>query len=215
MKDFMENWKTDSRFRTKVKLGLYTLFVAIVAIFAFSTRNNVSIDNLQDDNNSNTNEKNTPITIPQKYNYIINITINENSYQYTGTKESTKESITKMSNGIVTNYRYENENYYKEENGIYVVTAKEEIYDIVNYNYLKLETINQYLSKATNSNNQYLVYLKDIILGNDSKEYITITKNDNNINNLSKINIDYTSLMKLFDNTIENYLIEIKIEGIE
>ena len=79
-------------------------------------------------------------------------------------------------------------------------------YDIVNYNYLKLETINEYLSKPVKRENEYLVYLKDIILGPGSEDYIIITKEDN------IINIDYTELMKNFDKTIENYSIKIEIE---
>ena len=59
---------------------------------------------------------------------------------------------------------------------------------------------------STKKDNQYLVYLKDIVLGSDSQEYITITKEED------KINIDYTSLMNQFDKTIDNYTVEFVIE---
>ena len=95
------------------------------------------------------------------------------------------------------------------DNDIYVKTTKDEVYDIVNYNYLNLETINEYLSKATANNNQYLVYLKDIILGNDSEDYFVILIND------KTIDIDYTPLMKQFNSKINNYKVTIKIEVIE
>ena len=220
MKDFMEKWNTDSRFKTKVKLGLYTLFVIFVAIFAIANRGDIPQENLEDDTNISANENNNPndkvsIEIPKNYNYTINIRRNNNDYQYIGTKTDSTETITKTVLDTTTNYKYEAGNYYKEDNDIYVITTKDEIYDIVNYNYLNLETINQYLSKSIKENNQYLVYLKDIILGNDTEDYITITITNNSISNQSNININYTSLMKIFDNNIENYIVTIKIEEIE
>ena len=77
-------------------------------------------------------------------------------------------------------------------------------------NYINLESINSYLEKAKSSNNnQYLVYLKDIILGNDSEEYFTILINDD------KINIDYTPLIKQFNHDIKKYKVNIQINEIE
>ena len=210
MKEFIEKWNSDSRFKTKIKLSLYTLFVVLVAIFAISSKNDISENQFEEEYNQNKQEQNKNINniieIPNKYNYKISININEKYYQYTGTKENQKESITKEAEGVITNYINENNNYYKEYEDSYILTTKEDVYDIVNYNYLKLETINEYLSKSVKRENEYLVYLKDIILGNDSEDYIIITKEDN------IINVDYTKLMKNFDKTIENYSIKIEIE---
>lgn len=221
MQDFMEKWNNDPRFKTKTKLSLYTLFVVFVAIFAVSSNNNTPTNELQnqqpEENNNtvindenNNNDSTNKIEIPSEYNYEIDITINESNYKYTGIKNTLRETITKETNNIIENYIYENDNYYiEEETDSYVLTTKEEVYDIVDYNYLNLETINEYLSKSTQVENQYLVYLKDIILGNDSEEYITITKENN------KINIDYTNLVSYFDKSINQYLINIKIDEIE
>lgn len=210
MKEFIEKWNSDSRFKTKIKLSLYTLFVVLVAIFAISSKNDISENQFEEEYNQNKQEQNKNINniieIPNKYNYKISININEKYYQYTGIKENQKESITKEAEGVITNYINENNNYYKEYEDSYILTTKEDVYDIVNYNYLKLETINEYLSKSVKRENEYLVYLKDIILGNGSEDYIIITKEDN------IINVDYTELMKNFDKTIENYSIKIEIE---
>lgn len=213
MKNFIEKWNNEPRYKTKIKLGLYTLFVVIVSLFAISS-NRSSINNTLDmdynDTNGETNETETiTIELPEKYKYTKTITINQKNYQYTGIKDSQKESITKNIDGIKSNYAYENSNYYKEEFGTYTLTTKEEVYDMIGYNYLKPDTINAYLSKSTKEEEKYLVYLKDIILGNDSEEYITIKLNGNNIN------IDYTSLMKIFDNTVESYIYDVVIEEIE
>lgn len=211
MKNFMEKWNSEPKFKTKVKLSLYTIFVVFVSIFAISTKGNVSTNEFKQENDNNgisdkQEKKDDIIKIPSKYNYKINVTIDESKYIYIGTKENNKETIKKEVNNVITNYIYENNSYYKEDDGNYILTSKDEVYDIVDYNYLKLETINEYISKSTKNGNQYLVYLKDIILGNDSEEYIIITLNEN------KINIDYTVLIKNFDKNINNYLVKIEIE---
>lgn len=217
MQDFMQKWNNDPRFKTKIKLSLYTIFFVFVAIFAVSGRNNIPTNEIQNEipeennttnenkieNNDNTNET---INIPSEYDYNINITINDSNYQYAGKKNNIKETITKIVDNIETNYIYENNDYYKEnDTENYLLTTKEEVYDIVDYSYLDLNTINQYLAKSTKTENQYLVYLKDIILGNDSEDYITITLEEN------KINVDYTNLFSYFDKSIAKYLIEIEI----
>lgn len=216
MKEFIEKWKTDSRFKTKVKLGLYTLFVVFVAIFALSGNANLPEENLENEYNENNNtilNDEISIKIPEEYEYKIKVTKNNNDYKFEGRKQNKKVTIIKTTDNIVTNYIYENNNYYKEENQIYILTEKETVYEPVNYNYINLDTINQYLSKSQKEDNKYLVYLKDIILGNDSEEYITITKNT--IDNQYQINVDYTPLMKLFDKNIENYLVNINIDELE
>lgn len=212
MNEFKEKWNNDHRFQTKIKLLLYTLFVIFVAIFALSNQPTVTTDELEDKYNNNSSQKEenySIIKIPNEYNYTIKIIVNDNEYQYNGTKTTKRENITKKINDNITNYIYENDNYYKENDGNYILCSKEEIYDIVNFDYLNLTTINQYLSKSQKIDNQYLVYLKDIILGNNSNDYIKITINENDID------IDYTSLVKTFDKKNEKYLVNIKIENIE
>ena len=48
MQDFIQKWNDDPRYKTKIKLTVYTLFVIFVAIFAVSSNNN--IENKEDDN---------------------------------------------------------------------------------------------------------------------------------------------------------------------
>lgn len=203
MNEFIEKWKTDPRYKTKIKLGVSTLFVVLVSIFAFATRQPVSTDIVD---NSAKQEEKTKINIPDEYVYTIKITINEKEYLYNGTKKQEQETIAKTVDDTTTNYIFEKDTYYKDSIGLSNITTKEEVYDILNYNYIDLETINKYLSVSTKKDNQYLVYLKDIVLGSDSQEYITITKEED------KINIDYTSLMNQFDKTIDNYTVEFVIE---
>lgn len=211
MNEFKEKWNTDSRFRTKIKLSLYTLFVILVGVFAISNRSTIPLEEseIENDNQSQKEENNDILKIPDEYNYTINIKINDKEYEYIGTKTFQRENITKKVEDTTINYIYENDNYYKEINENYILSTKEEVYDIVNYDYINLSTINEYLSKSSKEENRYLVYLKDIILGNNSNDYITITINQDNFD------IDYTSLSRTFDKAIEKYIINIEIESIE
>ena len=210
MEDFLEKWKSDKRYRTKIKLLAYTIFIIIIFIYALtldtSPRN---YEDISDINNNSINKTADIIKIPEQYEYIIKIKIDDKEYKYSGIQTTEKRTIKKEIDDKVTNYIYQNNQYYLEDSiniNNYVTTTKEEVYDIVNYNYINLTTINEYLKKATKDNNQYLVYLKDIILGNESDRYFVIDINDKNIF------VDYTVLMKEFNNNIKTYTVNYEIK---
>lgn len=211
MKDFLEKWNKDRRYRTKIKLILYTAFIIFISIYAFTldTANpNINLKEKQKDQELNKNKEENIIKIPEEYEYTIKINIDEKSYEYTGKKLNDKEYIEKKADDKITNYIYQNNNYYIEDTmktDNYIITTKDEVYDIINYNYINLNTINEYLKKSSKNDNQYIVYLKDIILGNESNDYIVIDINENNIF------IDYTVLMKEFNNNLKKYQVIIEI----
>ena len=212
MKDFLDKWKKDKKYQTKIKLLIYTSFVVIVSIFAISNRNITANNQLEEyDNNLNNKQEdsvsnNELIEIPQKYNYTINININDKEYEYVGIKTQLEEIITKKDDKNIKNYIYKDGRYYIEENENYILTNETEVYNLISKNYLELSTINVYLSKSIKQDNQYIVYLKDIILVDNTDDYIIIEKNDN------KINIDYTTLINNFNKNINKCLVNIKIE---
>ena len=205
-KEFLEKWKSDKKYRTKIKLIAYTAFVVIVSVYALALNNNTPTNTSILDNTETNNEIVTnKINIPDDYNYKITINIDDQIYTYSGQKTIGEETITKDSNGVVTNYRYSNNEYYALVDDVYQLTTKKDVYDVVKYNYINLESINTYLSKAYQNNNEYWVYLKDVILGNESNDNFIITLNDN------FINIDYTPLVREFDHNIQKYLVNIEI----
>ena len=65
------------------------------------------------------------------------------------------------------------------------------------------------MSKSKIENKKNIVFLKDIIFGNTSEEYITISIDDN------IVNVDYTALMNNFNKSVEKNIVEIIIEDIE
>lgn len=217
MDEFLKKWKEDPKYKTKIKLLLYILFVALVSVYALTANNNPSsqsdeIDQVlngtsKEENKTNTNKD--TIVVPNKYNYQIKITIDDKEYLYTGTKTEEQMTINKNQNDTLTKYILKDNKYYVLNNDTPILTTKEDVYDEINYNYIDIPNINLYLNNAKKDNNQYLVYLKDIILGNTSEEYFVITINDN------RINIDYKPLIKQFNQDIIKYIVEIKIEEIE
>ena len=207
-KEFIEKWKTDKKYQAKIKLLLYGLFIIFVTIYALMLNNSVVYNNITNDTNLNetTTDDNYIISIKDNYKYLIRVNIDDKKIEYTKTKNNDNIMITKTIDNITTNYIYKNNEYFIEDNDIYLKTTKDEVYDIVNYNYINIDSINNYLKTATKNNNQYIIYLKDIILNNQSNDYFVILINNN------EINIDYTPLVKEYNSSIEKYKVYIKIE---
>lgn len=200
-----ERWK-DKRERAKLELMLYGIFFLVVIVFL--RVGNMSSSTLE----SNSNEDTFISLITDNYEYNINITINDMVYNYSGKVLGYNASIIKNVSGNSDYFYKKSDMYYEldKDNG-YILTNKEEVYNIINYNYLDINTIKEYIKLSTLDNGIYKVNVSDIILSSDGEEYITI-KIDN-INNI--VLIDYTNLFKINDNTIDNYLVEITYSNID
>ncbi|MCI7241068.1 MAG: hypothetical protein MR550_00780 [Bacilli bacterium] len=203
-KTFKEKWQ-DKRYQAKIKLSGYSIFVVIAIIMILvegATNNkNTIIDNGLEDNKTikdNTDTKDNKLfTINYPYiielNYNIDNTKNNITYKYSN--NNNELLITKTNNDIVTNYKYISNKYYVENNDKYILTNINKVYDIIDYEYLDIDNINNYLNNATLENDIYKVYLKDIILNNTSDKYITIKLLDNSVE------IDYTYLLNILNNS--------------
>ena len=211
MNDFIKKWNSDKKFKAVIKLLLYFLFFIVVAIYAVLSNKNASqIDTEKNIENNeiinNQQQQNSIINIGDNYKYTATITINDEQIKYVYSKEQGLLNIKKIRNLIETNYIIENNNYYIKENDNKILTTKDNIYDIVCPNCFDINSINEYLNKGIKENNNYKIYLKDIILAEKGDEYITITTDNN------QIYADYTSLLQVFNNQIVKYTVNIKIE---
>ena len=211
MNDFIKKWNSDKKFKAVIKLLLYFLFFIVVAIYAVLSNKNASqIDKEKNIENNeiinNQQQQNSIINIGDNYKYTATITINDEQIKYVYSKEQDLLNIKKIRNLIETNYIIENNNYYIKENDNKILTTKDNIYDIVCPNCFDINSINEYLNKGIKENNNYKIYLKDIILAEKGDEYITITTDNN------QIYADYTSLLQVFNNQIVKYTVNIKIE---
>lgn len=203
-KTFKEKWQ-DKKYQAKIKLSGYSIFVVIAIIMILvggaSNNKNTIIDNGLEDNKTikdNTDTKDNKLfTIAYPYiielNYNIDNTKNKITYKYSN--NNNELLITKTNNDTVTNYKYISNKYYIENNDNYILTNINKVYDIIDYEYLDIDNINNYLNNATLENDIYKVYLKDIILNNTSDKYITIKLLDNSVE------IDYTYLLNTLNNS--------------
>jgi len=215
-KTFKEKWQ-DKKYQAKVKLSGYGIFVLIVVLMLSVGGGNVPEDNYNnlEDNPSNNvpEEENKKIEFnkPDVNNYTYETTISTKKddiikeYYYHGKVLDAYEEVVKEVEKNFNTYRIKDNKYYLYNNDKYVLTTEKEVYDILDYNYLNIDNINNYLSLSKVVDNKYQVYLKDIILDNVSEDYITITVEE------SSLNIDYTKLINTLENEEYNsYVVNIK-----
>lgn len=198
-----EKWN-DKRERAKIELILYAIFFIGVIIFV-RVGNNIS------NNNINTSDNLFISQINDNYSYDIKININDNNYEYIGKVLGYNSTIEKKENNTDEYFYKKNDKYYKldQDNG-YILFNKNDIYDVINYDYMDINNIKEYIKTSNNDNGIYKVKISDIILNSSSSDYITI-KIDN-INNT--IEIDYTNLLRINDNNITKAIVNITYSDI-
>ena len=198
-----EKWN-DKRERAKIELILYTIFFIGVIIFV-RVGNNIS------NNNINTSDNLFISQINDNYSYDIKININDNNYEYIGKVLGYNSTIEKKDSNTDEYFYKKNDKYYKldQDNG-YILSNKNDIYDVINYDYMDINNIKEYIKTSNNDNGIYKVKISDIILNSSSSDYITI-KIDN-INNT--IEIDYTNLLRINDSNITKAIVNITYNDI-
>lgn len=198
-----EKWN-DKRERAKIELILYVIFFIGVIIFV-RVGNNIS------NNNINTSDNLFISQINDNYSYDIKININDNNYEYIGKVLGYNSTIEKKDSNTDEYFYKKNDKYYKldQDNG-YILSNKNDIYDVINYDYMDINNIKEYIKTSNNDNGIYIVKISDIILNSSSSDYITIKLD--NINNT--IEIDYTNLLRINDNNITKAIVTITYSNI-
>lgn len=198
-----EKWN-DKRERAKIELILYAIFFIGVIIFV-RVGNNIS------NNNINTSDNLFISQINDNYSYDIKININDNNYEYIGKVLGYNSTIEKKDSNTDEYFYKKNDKYYKldQDNG-YILSNKNDIYDVINYDYMDINNIKEYIKISNNDNGIYKVKISDIILNSSSSDYITIKLG--NINNT--IEIDYTNLLRINDNNITKAIVTITYSDI-
>ena len=199
-----ERWK-DKRERAKIELMLYGIFFLIIIVFARisnSMSNNIP---KEEDNKIFISE------ITDNYSYDIDITIDNDNYKYYGKVLGHNMNIHKV---VDTEdeyfYKMNNKYYILDDNGNYILTNDKEIFSYIDYRYLDINTIKEYIKMGTLNNNIYTIKVSDILLNNNSNDVITITVDDIN----KELIIDYTNLFKVNNNNLYKELVRIKYSNI-
>lgn len=200
-----ERWK-DKRERAKIELMLYGIFFLVIIIFArISSSMSTNIPKDNDINNTFIDK------ITDNYQYDIDITIDNNKYKYFGKKLGNNMSITRIV-GTKEEYFYQmNDKYYiLDTKGNYILTTAEDIYPYIEYRYLNINNIKQFIKLGTKNDTVYSVKVSDIVLNNNSTDTITLTVNEEDKNIL----IDYTNLFKIDNSNINKAEVNIKYSNI-
>ena len=198
-----EKWN-DNIERAKIELLLYVIFFVSVIVFV-RIENNTSNNNINDLDNLFISQ------INDNYSYDIKININDNNYEYIGKVLGYNSTIEKKDSNTDEYFYKKNDKYYKldQDNG-YILSNKNDIYDVINYDYMDINNIKEYIKTSNNDNDIYKVKISDIILNSSSSDYITIKLD--NINNT--IEIDYTNLLRINDNNITKAIVTITYSNI-
>ena len=185
---------------------LYGIFFLVIIIFArISSSMSTNIPKDNDINNTFIDE------ITDNYQYDIDITIDNNKYKYSGKKLGNNMSITRIV-GTKEEFFYQmNDKYYiLDTRGNYILTTAEDIYPYIEYRYLNINNIKQFIKLGTKNDTVYSVKVSDIVLNNNSADTITLTVNEEDKNIL----IDYTNLFKIDNSNINKAEVNIKYSNI-
>lgn len=194
----------DKRERAKLELLFYGIFFLAIIVFTriLSGYNDVPKVN---DTKSFINE------ITDNYEYNIDINIDNNKYKYYGKRLGNNMSINKViDNKYDYFYKMGNKYYILDTNGNYILTSVEDIYNYIDYRYLDISNIKEYIKLGTKDNNNYNIKVSDIILNSNNTNNITISIDESN----NTIILDYTELFKIDNNNLNKEIVTIKYTNI-
>lgn len=194
----------DKRERAKLELLFYGIFFLAIIVFTriLSGYNDVPKVN---------NTKSFINEITDNYEYNIDININNNKYKYYGKRLGNNMSINKViDNKYDYFYKMGNKYYILDNNGNYILTSVEDIYNYIDYRYLDISNIKEYIKLGTKDNNNYNIKVSDIILNSNNTNNITISIDELN----NTITLDYTELFKIDNNNLNKEIVTIKYTNI-
>lgn len=195
----------DKRERAKIELILYGIFFLGVIIFVRIIGSMSS--GIED---SNIEKESFIFTISDNYEYDMVINKNDNIYEYYGKVLGNNSTINLRETDKEKTYYFTNKKYYVLKDNEYILTSEEDVYPYIDYYYLSVDNIKEYIHMATKEGEVYKLKLSDIVLNNNSEDYVEIFINEGDKN----IVIDYTALFKLMDQDIDKLLVNITYSNI-
>ena len=195
----------DKREKAKIELIFYGVFFvgAIICVKIMGSFNGNALDD--------TSKFNSFITsIKDNFEYDIVVSLNDNMYHYYGRVLGNNSSINLKDNDVVKSYYLMDNKYYILEDDNYILTDRNEVYPYIDYRYLNIELIKEYLKVSIKENNTYIIKIKDILLNYKSEENIIINIEEGDKN----IVIDYTNLFKITDKNIERAIVSVTYDNI-
>lgn len=196
----------DKREKAKLELMLYGIFFIGVIIFArvLGGSSSYVANNISEENQS------FIYSIEDNYEYDIIVTTNENTYEYYGKVLGNNSTINLVEENKTNSYYLMNKKYYVLEDNNYILTDEDEVYPYIDYRYLNISSIKEYVSLSTKENNTYKVKVADLLLNSESEDYVLINIEEGDKN----IVIDYTPLLKETKENISQVVVNITYNNI-
>lgn len=225
-----QNNKKRSAF-IKLMVGIIFIIV-IMVVFRLGSDGNIIKEETDNDTNNNVNDEKDSTDIKDivlngdyKFEYLIDVIMqdgNKLTYTYTGSSIGGKLSGTIKNMDQEIEYLYKDNEYYIIDNDQYYLVDEEDIFKVIDYKYLSISNINNYIKKGTQiykteySNGTvttgYDILIKDIIINSDSDMTITIVVSEND---KYTIEIDYTNLLSILNSNIGDCKVTLKYETIK
>lgn len=194
----------DKRERAKLELLFYGIFFLAIIVFTRILSGHNDVPKV-------TATKSFINEITDNYEYNIDINIDNNKYKYYGKRLGNNMSINKViDNKYDYFYKMGNKYYILDTNGNYILTSVEDIYNYIDYRYLDISNIKEYIKLGTKDNNNYNIKVSDIILNSNNTNNITISIDESN----NTITLDYTELFKIDNNNLNKEIVTIKYTNI-
>ncbi|MBR3161650.1 MAG: hypothetical protein IKF19_02860 [Bacilli bacterium] len=241
-KTFLKKYQSDERYKSKVQLMGYLIFIVILVIYLnishIGQNYNYNTSNTTSDKyntlttiNENNKELSLLKTLNDNYNYSVTIAITrakednieENiTINYNGKSNGENIIINKDLNNTTDTFYKAGDEYYQKINENYEIMAENEIYDIISAKYIEYSSLKKYIEKAsldhyTNYSSGKVEYVYNLNVSDIIKSYKKDDKIQINIveeNNTITIDIDYDNLFKILNNKIKTCRINYKYSNI-
>lgn len=202
-----EMWK-DPKGKAKIELCLYGIFFIGVVIFVRVMGSSTPVETT--DNNSISNSFLN--TIEDNYEYTIEIKMDDETYKYYGKKLGYNSSITREDTEEKEFYYLKEDKYYVlDGNGNYLLTNEDDVFPYVDYRFLNINNIKEYIKLGNRKDNYFEIKLTDLVLNYNGEGIITISIDEEE----KQVIIDYTDLFKIDNENIEEVNVKINFYNID
>ena len=239
-KSFFEKMRTDKQYNAKVQLIGFGIFVAAIVIYlniasmgsSVPVTNSLMGDINRDVVTENTDKDQTSLLkqLDNNYRYDVIIEVEkqngeiveETKLRYTGKSYDNQLEITKESINESVLYYKVDERYYGKEQESMEFVSEDVVYDLIDSEYIELDGILNLMDKASldhvtdysSGKKEYLYHLKvkDVIVSYKLEDVVEIEVEEEN--DVLKIDIDYSNLLRMVDENIIDCDLEVIISEI-
>lgn len=238
---FFEKIRSDKKYSAKVQLvGWFIFFLVLVVSLNISSNGSVPSGNIVNGGNNSNGSENTfkeetklleNLDNNYSYSVVTNLVLNsvnadngeavsvENSISYRGKSYLNTLEIERDSSNLY--YRVD-DNYYSKVDNVTTLVKESNVYEVIEAKYIEIDSIVKLIDKASldhytnysSGKREYVYHLKvkDVILSANVEDVIEISILEEN--NILTINIDYSNLYKLINESVSEFKLEAVISDI-